>query len=141
MANSPSYSMNLKNAPHGFDHIVDNAAKTHLIDPALIKAVIKAESNYEPNSVSPKGAMGLMQLMPQTAEELGVKNPFDPVENIMGGTRYLSSLLDKYNGNVRLALAAYNWGPGNIDRSPMSLPQETRVYIDRVARFNREYSS
>jgi soluble lytic murein transglycosylase-like protein len=85
--------------------------------------------------------MGLMQLMPQTAEEVGVKNPFDPVENIMGGTRYLRSLLDKYNGNIRLALAAYNWGPGNIDRNPKSLPQETKVYIDRVARFHREFSA
>jgi soluble lytic murein transglycosylase-like protein len=73
-----------------------------------------------------------MQLMPGTARELGVKDPYDPVENIMGGTRYLRMLLDRYHGNVRLALASYNWGMGNVERSPERLPAETTHYISRV---------
>ena len=79
-----------------------------------------------------------MQLMPDTARELGVKNPFDPVENIMGGTRYLRGLLDRYQGDKRLALAAYNWGMGNVERNPEKLPRETANYISRVLRHYNE---
>lgn len=114
------------------DNIIDRASKKYQIDPELIKAVIRVESNFDANSTSPKGAMGLMQLMPETAEELGVKNCYDPVENIMAGTGYLKKLLDRYDGSVSLALAAYNWGMGNIERHPEKLPRETRTYIARV---------
>lgn len=115
-----------------FDGIVQEAAERYGVDPALIKAVIAVESNGNPKAVSPAGAMGLMQLMPKTAEELGVKDPFDPRENIMAGTRYLSRLLDRYQGNRSLALAAYNWGMGNLERNPHNLPKETRNYLIRV---------
>jgi soluble lytic murein transglycosylase-like protein len=82
--------------------------------------------------------MGLMQLMPDTAQELGVKNCYNPVENIMAGTRYLKSLLNRYDGNVELTLAAYNWGMGNVERHPDRLPKETLTYIARVSGYLRE---
>lgn len=113
-------------------NIIDHASKKYHIDPELIKAVIKVESNFDANSTSTKGAMGLMQLMPETAKELGVKNCYDPVENIMAGTCYLKKLLDRYDGSISLALAAYNWGMGNVERHPEKLPRETRAYIARV---------
>jgi len=111
---------------------VGEASRTHGVDPALIRAVIAAESNRDPRAVSKAGAMGLMQLMPDTAKELGVRDPFDPAENVMAGTRYLRSLLDRYRGSTRLALAAYNWGMGNLERSSGGLPEETRNYIAKI---------
>jgi hypothetical protein len=117
------------------DTIIDQASKKYDVDPALIKAVIKAESNFDAKSTSSKGAMGLMQLMPETARELGVKNGYSPIENIMAGTCYLKKLLDRYDDNISLALAAYNWGMGNVERHPEKLPQETRIYIARVNDF------
>lgn len=117
------------------ENIITHASKTYDVDPGLIKAVVRAESNFDVDSTSPKGAMGLMQLMPETARELGVKNSYDPVENIMAGTRYLKSLLGRYDGNVTLALAAYNWGMGNVERHPERLPQETQTYIARINKF------
>jgi soluble lytic murein transglycosylase-like protein len=89
-------------------------------------------------NTSPKGAMGLMQLMPATARELCVKNPYDPTENIMGGTRYFKGLLDRYRGDTALALAAYNWGMGNMEKNPEKMPRETTDYISRIARYYRE---
>lgn len=112
--------------------VIREAAKTHGVDEALVKSVIKVESNFNSNSTSPKGAMGLMQLMPETARELGVQNAYDPAENVGAGTRYLKSLLNRYDGNVRLALAAYNWGMGNLEKRPGQMPLETSQYIDRV---------
>jgi len=110
---------------------IQAAATEHGVDPLLIKAVIKAESNFDPSAVSPKGAQGLMQLMPTTARDLQVADPFDPQENITGGTKYLRYLLDSYDGDVELSLAAYNAGPGNIKGAIPNIP-ETRAYIAKV---------
>jgi hypothetical protein len=117
------------------DRIITQAAKTHDVEAALVKSVIKVESNFNSKSTSPKGAMGLMQLMPETARELVVINPYDPVENVGAGTRYLKMLLKRYDGNVPLSLAAYNWGVGNIERRPDQMPAETRQYVDRVTNY------
>jgi soluble lytic murein transglycosylase-like protein len=118
-----------------FDRIITQAAKTHSVDEALVKSVIKVESNFNPNITSPKGAMGLMQLMPETARELGVQNPYNPVENVEAGTRYLKMLLNRFNGNVPLSLSAYNWGMGNMERRPEHMPTETKQYVDKVTSY------
>jgi soluble lytic murein transglycosylase-like protein len=115
-----------------FSQIIKQAADAHDVDSALVESVIKAESGFNPLATSPAGAMGLMQLMPDTARELGVKNPYDPRESIMAGTRYLKMLLNRYGGEVNAALAAYNWGMGNLEKNPNRLPDETLSYIEKV---------
>lgn len=109
-----------------------DAAKKYGVDEKLVLAVIDKESKFKKNLTSPAGAQGLMQLMPVTSRGLGVTNPMDPAQNIDGGVRLLKQLLDKYNGNVKNALAAYNWGPGNVDKylkGQKTMPAETRDYI------------
>ena len=115
------------------DLIVQKTAEKHRVDPRLVRAVIATESNWDVAAVSHKGAQGLMQLIPETAQQLGVYDAFDPAQNVDGGVRYLSMMLDRYNGDVHKALAAYNAGPGAVDRSG-GVPRfrETRNYVQKV---------
>ena len=112
---------------------IEEAAAQHNVDPNLVRAVVKVESNFNPNAVSRKGAMGLMQLMPQTARQLNVQNPFDPEQNIDAGVRHLKQLMESYGGDIRLSLAAYNAGAGAVARSA-GIPHyaETRNYVKRI---------
>lgn len=116
-----------------FDEIVDQAAAAFNLPVKLIKSVIQKESNFNPNAVSSAGASGLMQLMPGTARSLGVKNILDPAENVFAGTKYLRQMMDKYDNNLELALAAYNAGPGNVDKYGGIPPfKETQNYVQKV---------
>lgn len=117
------------------DQSIIMSAARHNVDPNLVRAVIKVESNFNSNAVSSKGAMGLMQLMPKTARELKVKNPFDPQQNVDAGVRHLKYLLENYNGDVNLTLAAYNAGQGAVRRSA-GVPQysETQDYVRKITR-------
>lgn len=120
-----------------FDDAIKLAAARYDVSEALIKAVIAVESNFNPSAVSPKGAMGLMQLMPGTASDYGVDDAFDPVSNIMGGTHFLSDLMNRFKEDLELVLAAYNAGPGAVERFNYSIPPypETQNYVDLVIKF------
>ena len=117
-----------------FDGLIDQHARDHGVRTDLVRAVMQVESGFNPTARSPKGALGLMQLMPATARQFGVRNPFDPGENIRGGVAYLRQLLDRYGNNEQLALAAYNAGPGAVDRYGEAIPpyQETKAYVRKV---------
>jgi soluble lytic murein transglycosylase-like protein len=119
--------------PQDVDAAIEQAAARHNVDPNLVRSVIKVESNFNPNAVSRKGAMGLMQLMPSTARSLHVTNPFDPQQNVDAGVRHLKKLLESYGGNIRLSLAAYNAGAGAVARSS-GVPRysETQNYVRRI---------
>jgi soluble lytic murein transglycosylase-like protein len=128
-------------APAGTDvrTLVADTARKHGLDPDLVLALVAVESGFRPDAVSPKGARGLMQLMPGTAAELGVTDAFDPAQNVEGGIRYLKRLIDLYDGDLRKALAAYNAGAGAVARHGGVPPyKETREYVERVMRRSRK---
>lgn len=126
-----------------YESLIIDAARKHRVEPNLVKAVIKAESDFDHKAVSKKGAAGLMQLMPATSYRFRVGNSFDPWSNIEGGVRYLRHLLDLFRGNLELALAAYNAGEGAVARYNNTVPPypETRTYIQRVVRYLERYRS
>ncbi len=128
-----------KNNPYDFTGLIETYSNKYGLDPKLVTSIIKAESNFNPDAVSKKGAAGLMQLMPGTAKELGVTNIFNPEENIEGGTKYFRTLLDDFNQNLSLALAAYNAGPETVKKTNGIPPiTETKNYVEKVLKFYKE---
>lgn len=140
------------NKPTAFENVIQAASRKFGIEPALVKAVINTESSFNPQAVSRSGAKGLMQLMDGTGQAMGVVDPFDPQQNIEGGTKYLSGLLMKYNGNPGTALAAYNAGSGRLDKLGIKddldleaklhlLPAETQQYVRKVMQLKNHYEA
>ena len=128
--------------PEQINQLVQQNADIWQVDPALIKSVIANESSFNANATSPVGAQGLMQLMPETAASLGVKNPYDPAQNVAGGTRYLRGLLDRFKGDTRLAVAAYNAGPNAVEKYGDVPPYaETQNYVKNDVRSLDQYRS
>jgi soluble lytic murein transglycosylase-like protein len=148
---NPEYNLALKEEQvpfhvdanlENYDPLIREAAKKYSVDYALVRAVIKAESNFDTLAISRVGARGLMQLMPETAIALQVKNPFHPQDNIEGGVRHLRYLLDLFKGNLQMALAGYNAGENKVFRYNGIPPyQETQTYVQRVLRYFQDYSS
>lgn len=129
-------------ATDAWDGVIARAGRTHGVKPGLVKAVVHVESLFDRTAISRKGAQGLMQLMPQTARSLGVDDPFDAWQNIEGGTRYLGYLMERFEGDLKLALAAYNAGETNVRRFGGVPPfQETRSYVKRVMALYRRYDA
>jgi soluble lytic murein transglycosylase-like protein len=134
----PAISVNIESFDpveprHAYDDLISEAAEKYDLDPQMIRAVMQAESAFNAMAVSPVGALGLMQLMPALATELGVTDPMDPRQNIMAGSLYLRQLLDSHRGNVKLALASYNAGPGNVAKYRAIPPfKETQNYVKKV---------
>ena len=123
-----------------YDHFISDAAKQTGVDSRLLKAMIKAESDFDPRAVSHKGAMGLMQIMPENFKMLDLENPFDPRQNIRAGAQYFKKLYERFNGKLALTLAAYNAGPTAVDRYKRIPPyQETEEYVRRVLRYYRTF--
>jgi soluble lytic murein transglycosylase len=124
-------------SPKSFDSHIRKAAEKYDVSYSLVKAIIKAESDFNPRAVSKKGALGLMQLMPENIRAMNIRDPFDPMENIFGGTRYFREMLDRFDGELPLSLAAYNAGPTAVERYNNSIPpyKETEAYVDRVLKF------
>lgn len=128
--------------PAEYDHIISTCASKYGVNQSLIKAVIQAESGYNPNAISRKGASGLMQLMPGTARSLNVSNSFDPKDNVEGGVKYLRFLLDTFRGDVSLAVAAYNAGLNKVAKYGGIPPyNETRTYVNRVLSYMQSYQA
>ena len=119
-----------------YDRVISEASKRHGVSFSLLKALIKAESNFNPHAVSSAGAQGLMQLMPENIKSLNIKNPFDPRENIMGGAQYLKQLIKRFGGKLSLALAAYNAGPGVVEQYQRVPPfRETENFVQQVMKY------
>jgi soluble lytic murein transglycosylase len=139
---SPAFYSKTMNTEQ-FDSLIMQHSYNHGVDPTLVKAVMKAESNFNPQALSPKGAQGLMQLMPDTARHMSVYDPFDPDDNIRGGTRYLRLLDETFQGNLELVLAAYNAGPNRVKEHNMNVPpfEETRNFIKRVKHYYNKLKS
>jgi len=139
---TPNHSKPSKQYIRDYDEAIAKASRKFRVEPSLIKAVIRAESDFDQKAVSHKGAQGLMQLMPDTAYNMEVADPFDPEENILGGTRYLSLMLDRFQNNVQLALAAYNAGPERVEEHRGIPPfAETRTFVERVLRYYGQYGA
>ncbi len=133
-ARSSSYTTNQ------YDHLITGASKKHGISFSLLKALIKSESDFNPEAVSSAGAKGLMQIMPANIKALQINNPFDPLENIMGGARYFKQLIARFNGELPLALAAYNAGPNAVERYQGIPPiRETEAFVERVLKYYALY--
>jgi len=125
-----------------YDDLISDASERHGVSFPLLKAIIKAESDFDPQAVSKKGAMGLMQIMPQNFKLLGLKDPFDPTQNIHAGARYFKQLYDRFDGKLALSLAAYNAGPTAVDRYKTIPPfEETEEYVKRVLRYYYNYKN
>lgn len=125
-----------------YDHLIDTSSQKYGVDSALVKAIIRAESSFNPHAISTKGAEGLMQLMPETAMKMNVLNPFDPRENIEGGVKYVKYLLERFDHNLKLSLAAYNAGETVVTQNN-GIPNysETKNYVAEVLRYYKEYQS